>query len=233
MNKKSTSKKKGTTREEIIPSALPFYLTGIAWLAYALLFPMYKWYHYIIIGVLSFIVYRVSAKLIPPKKETVFVPYEPILSGNDDVDQLILEGRNYLENIEDLSTLINNNSMAPYLQDIISTLDKIFIHIAEKPVKGKKVRRLVNFYLPSLVKMLTTYKDMEKQQISEETITKAMNKIEKSLPVVSDSFRKQLDSLFSDDALDISADITVLENILAADGLSDKATINNSYKKPF
>ena len=55
-----------------------------------------------------------------------------------------------------------------------------------------------------------------------ENITSAMSKIEEMLDKVIVAFQKQLDSLFERDVVDITADIRVMEQMMAAEGLTDQ-----------
>ena len=48
-----------------------------------------------------------------------------------------------------------------------------------------------------------------------------MRKIEDMLDTIVIAFEKQLDNLFSEEAMDISADITVLENMIEREGFSE------------
>lgn len=227
MKETQSVNEKGITREELIPSALPYYFVGAAWLLYAMIFPMYKWYHFIIILLISIGVYVLSSKAIPPKKVKVFIPFEPILSGDKAADELLTSGRGYASQLEGIVKGITNPQVIQEVNRIINYLHRIFDHIAEKPEKAKKVRRMVNFYLPSVVKILESYEDMENQSIASENISSAMGKIERSLPDITKAIEKQLDALFMDEAMDISTDLTVLERLLSADGLTERDTLNN------
>ena len=64
------------------------------------------------------------------------------------------------------------------------------------------------------------YGQLEDQEISGENIAAAMERIEGMMDKVVDGFEKQLDLLFQGDAMDITADVEVLERMLAKDGLS-------------
>ena len=48
-----------------------------------------------------------------------------------------------------------------------------------------------------------------------------MERVGGMMSTIVTAFEQQLDSLFGDQALDISTDITVLENMMAREGLSD------------
>ena len=92
--------------------------------------------------------------------------------------------------------------------------------MVEHPKKLPQIRKLLNYYLPTTLKLLNAYDRMGSAGISGENIDGAMGKIETMMDTVVRAFDKQLDALFADEALDISADITVMENLLAQEGLS-------------
>ena len=79
----------------------------------------------------------------------------------------------------------------------------------------------MSYYLPTTIKLLTAYDQMSRQGVSGENITGTMEKVEGMMSSIVQAFEKQLDSLFGDEAMDISTDITVLENMMAREGLSD------------
>ena len=79
----------------------------------------------------------------------------------------------------------------------------------------------MSYYLPTTLKILRAYGQLEDQEVSGANITAAMNRIEGMMDKVVEGFEKQLDQLFQGDAMDITADVEVLERMLAKDGLSD------------
>ena len=79
----------------------------------------------------------------------------------------------------------------------------------------------MNYYLPTLQKLLTTYELMEEQGVEGENITASKARISQMLDTMDLAFLKQLDALFGDTALDIDTDITVMEGMLAQEGLTD------------
>ena len=61
---------------------------------------------------------------------------------------------------------------------------------------------------------------MSRQDVSGENISQSMLEIERIMQTIVLAFEKQLDSLFQDEAMDISTDITVLEGMMAQEGIS-------------
>ena len=97
---------------------------------------------------------------------------------------------------------------------------KILAYAREHPAKSSELRSFLNYYLPTTLKILNAYAQMDSQGISGENIDAAKRRIEDMMDKVVDGFEKQLDQLFRSDAMDITADVEVLERMLKKDGLS-------------
>ena len=100
---------------------------------------------------------------------------------------------------------------------------KIFRIVEEEPAKKAKASTFLNYYLPTTLKLLNTYDRMGAQGVSGGNIGATMKRVENIMGTIVTAFEKQLDSLYGAEALDISTDITVLENMMAREGLVDDA----------
>ena len=100
-------------------------------------------------------------------------------------------------------------------------LTRIFVCVKEHPEKLRLTRRLMDYYLPSVMKLLSVYEDLEKQPIQGDTIQKTRGEIEGSLDTINEALESMFDELFQEEALDISADIQVLRTLLIQDGWID------------
>ena len=98
---------------------------------------------------------------------------------------------------------------------------RIFKLIEEDEAKRDAAGTFLNYYLPTTLKLLNTYDRMGAQGVSGGNIGATMERVENIMGTIVTAFEKQLDSLFGDQALDISTDITVLDNMMAREGLSD------------
>ena len=78
----------------------------------------------------------------------------------------------------------------------------------------------MSYYLPTTLKLLHSYAEFDKAGASGSNISSAKADIEGILSTLVEGFKKQLDKLYEADAIDISSDIDVLENMLRRDGLS-------------
>ena len=83
------------------------------------------------------------------------------------------------------------------------------------------LKRLMNYYLPVTVKLLDAYEDMDRQPVQGENIRSSKKEIEDTLDTLNSAFEKLLDSVFKDVAWDVSSDISVLNTVLAQEGLKE------------
>lgn len=112
----------------------------------------------------------------------------------------------------------------PVMQEKAARLEQISARIfalAEKdPSKQEQLRKFISYYLPTSLKLLNTYAQLDSQGVAGENITRTKQSIQRSLDLLVTAFENQLDKLFQSDALDVSADIAALEGMLNLDGLS-------------
>jgi len=102
---------------------------------------------------------------------------------------------------------------------------KIFRIVEENPEKEQQIKRFMNYYLPTTFKLLRSYSTLEKQGIKGENIMASKENIGRILDTLATGYEQQLDQLFQSDAIDIAADISVLENLMQQDGLAGERPI--------
>ncbi|MGI5959369.1 MAG: 5-bromo-4-chloroindolyl phosphate hydrolysis family protein [Massiliimalia sp.] len=156
----------------------------------------------------------------PHEQETVEPEPEKELS---EVEKIVNEGRLYLEGIRKVNDRIASNSPEAFRQiaRMEECAEKIFDYISENPEDAPQIRKFMNYYLPTLLKLLNSYDRLKQQGIDGDHINASITEIEGILHTMAIAFEKQLDNLFQDDQLDISTDIEVLRQILAQEGLAD------------
>ncbi|MCL2400702.1 MAG: 5-bromo-4-chloroindolyl phosphate hydrolysis family protein [Defluviitaleaceae bacterium] len=147
---------------------------------------------------------------------------EPEPSGNLEVDAIICEGFALITELKITKSKIKNESIVKNTDEIIDVSNKIIEKLRRNPELFSSAKRFLNYYLPTTTKLISNYHYMESQGVDGENISGTMQKIEGTLETLKNSYKNQLDSLFSHAALDLSTDIDVLENILKQDGLTNK-----------
>jgi hypothetical protein len=136
-------------------------------------------------------------------------------------------GRDYIQRINDLRVKLKDSEAASKIIHMEAVLLKIVEYIEKHPEQKDEVRRLMDYYLPMTIKLLTAFYDFEQQPIQGENIIKTKQEIKATLDTINNAFEKLLDQLFKDLAWDISTDISVMETMLAQEGLTEN-TINKS-----
>lgn len=135
------------------------------------------------------------------------------------------EENQYLTQIKEVNDDIDDAEMSRKIDRIGEITGKILAYQRENPGKAGELRSFLGYYLPTTLKILRSYAQLEKQGIEGENISAAKARIEGMMDKVVDGFEKQLDKLFQNDALDISADVEVLEKMLDKDGLGEGMTL--------
>lgn len=69
---------------------------------------------------------------------------------------------------------------------------------------------------------MEAYEELDAQPVAGENILSSKAEIEATLDTLNVAFEKILDSLFQDTAWDVSSDISVLNTVLAQEGLKEK-----------
>lgn len=203
-------------------SSIPVYGIAVIWIIYSLIFPLYKSTHFFILICLSVAVYLILSKLFPGKVEYVEIPPEPVTSGNPEIDELLREGEKAIGEMKRLRKTIPSENVKLKIDEIIDVTDKIFKDLLEDPDDFPQVKRFSNYYLPTTLKLLNSYDRMSGQKISGENISGTMTRIEDILDTTILAYKKQLDALFLNQAIDIETDISVLESMLKREGLTGK-----------
>ncbi len=207
-------------------SAAPLYIVALLWVIWALFGPMYAWWHFALLAAGSVALYLLGRRLFPDKILIVPDPEpevkrEPETTGNPEIDALMAERDRALSEMRRLNDSIEDETISVQIDRLEETTRKIIAHVAEHPGKLPQIRRFLSYYLPTTLKLLNAYDRMDDAGVSGTNIDGTMGKIEHMMDTIVRAFDKQLDALFADEALDISADITVMEQLLAQEGVGD------------
>ncbi len=136
--------------------------------------------------------------------------------------EIIKEGREYIQTIHNFNDDIPGVEMSEKLYRLESTMDRIVEQVRKQPESASELRKLMNYYLPTTVKLLSAYKELDRQTVAGENIVKTKKEIEDALDTINDAFEKLLDSMFQSMAWDVSSDISVMQTMFAQDGLTER-----------
>ena len=143
-------------------------------------------------------------------------------TGDPDVDALLEKGRGMIAEIRAENDRIPDSSLSDKLEKLENLCAEVFRAVYDKPAKAPQIRKFMDYYLPTTLKLLNAYDRMSGTGVSGENIDTTLAKVEGMMRTIVSAFEKQLDSLYGAEALDISTDITVLENMMAREGLTEQ-----------
>ncbi len=141
-------------------------------------------------------------------------------TGNPEIDKLILERERALSEMRRLNDSIEDETISAQIDHLEEVTRQIIDQVIREPKKLPQIRRFLNYFLPTTLKILNAYDRMDSTGISGENIDNTKARVEGMMGTIVKAFDKQLDSLFGAEAMDVSTDITVMENLLAQEGLS-------------
>lgn len=139
-----------------------------------------------------------------------------------ELEKALIDGKVYINEIQKANDAILDEVVSKKLDRMEQITTKIFHYVESHPTKLKEIRKFMEYYLPTTLKLLNAYKEFDKQPIQGENITTAKNEINNTLDTINLAFENLLDDLFEDEAMDVSTDISVLETILMQEGLTEK-----------
>ena len=220
------------TKTIVHKSAAPIYAAAVTWVLYALLFPLYQVGHFLLAAGASAVVALIARLFCRDVTEEVEAPEEPVTTGNPELDKMIADGEGAIKAMRALNDSIQDEKISGQIDRLEEVSTRIFQYVKDNPAKLPQIRKFMSYYLPTTIKLLTAYDQMSRQGVAGQNITGTMEKVEGMMSSIVLAFEKQLDSLFGDEAMDISTDITVLENMMVREGLVEDDLHKTAQAQP-
>ena len=140
---------------------------------------------------------------------------------------VIREGLRYLEQIKQSNNAIPGEEISQKISRMELVIGKIFDRVEQHPELIDDLRKFMDYYLPTTVKLLKAYEEMDAQPVQGPNIVSSKQEIENTLDTINQAFENLLDSFFENAAWDISTDISVLQTMLAQEGLTGKEFVQS------
>lgn len=206
-------------------SVVPIYGVAAVWLLLTIFRGMSGLADILIAAVVSLVVYFILLAVFPTKVEQIKVE-EPPKPLSPELEALKKERDRAVSEMRRLNDNIKDEKISRQIDHLEETTTKIFDVVMEKPEKQPQIRRFLNYFLPTTIKLLNAYDRADATGISGSNIDSTKARVETMLGEIEVAFDRQLDALFGDEELDISTDIKVMESMLAQEGLSDNGNLN-------
>ncbi|MBQ6470017.1 MAG: 5-bromo-4-chloroindolyl phosphate hydrolysis family protein [Lachnospiraceae bacterium] len=144
-----------------------------------------------------------------------------------DIRDVLEKGNEYVEKIREVNHALPEPEITEKLTRLENIISKIFARVKEEPSEARNLSQFMDYYLPTTWKLVSAYQEMEEQPVQGENIMNAKKEIKESLDTINDAFETLLDSMFKEQAWDVSTDISVMKSMMKQDGLT-----GSDFRKP-
>ena len=150
------------------------------------------------------------------------------LTGDKIADQVINAGQQMLATIKKENAAIPDQELTEQMNNLSLKCEQIFRTVSESPAKAPQVRKFMNYYLPTTLKMLANYRTMQQRGVSYGEMKEARETTVHGMNLILTACQKQIDNMHRDNMLDISTDIDVLEQMLKRDGFMENEIVESA-----
>lgn len=133
----------------------------------------------------------------------------------------VMDGESYLRQIREANEAIAEEEISKKLVQLEEIIGKIFTELEKSPDKIDEMKRFMDYYLPTTIKLINAYREFNNHKVETDNIRNSKREIENTIVTIIKAFYKLFDSLFDDKAMDIATDISVLNTILTQEGLKE------------
>jgi hypothetical protein len=136
----------------------------------------------------------------------------------------------YIDEINGLNNDIPDEEISNGLYETCSLLKQIQTLEEKFPNSKDKLKKLYEYYLPILTKILKQYRDLQYAK-TDPSYEETKNKLTRTIHLINDAMSKIISSMTDEDFINLSADISTLEAVLKKDGLTEEGTISATKSK--
>lgn len=198
------------------PSVLPFYAGALVFAVLCAVLPVYKlWALLVALGGAA-AAFGLGQKFCPSHVVEHEVPFH---TGQDDVDAMLTDIQQKLDTLHGLNASLPDPALSAAMDRMEKAGRSIVEAVETNPAKAKQVRRFANYYLPDAVNILQQYATLARQGVKGENAAAIRTEVEHNAASIATAFENQLDALYAAESMDLSADLTVLQNMLKGQGL--------------
>ena len=139
---------------------------------------------------------------------------------NPELVTMIREGQEYIRKLHELNDLIPGEVISEKMYRMEGLLKEIFKRLEEDPTQMSQMHKLMNYYLPTTIKLLQSYSEFDDISAPGEDVINAKAEIEKTVDIINEAFTELLNKLFQATVFDVTTDAQVLQTMLAKEGLT-------------
>lgn len=164
---------------------------------------------------------------LPVQEERPLTPGELVeqeqRARDQELNQMIAEGMECIRKLRDINDAIEGEVISAKLYQLENLLKEIFDKVRVYPDQMSQMHRVMEYYLPTTLKLVEAYKEFDQVSVPGEDILSAKAQIEKTLDTINAAFTELLNNLFRNRVYDVTTDAQVLETMLAQEGLTKES----------
>lgn len=141
-------------------------------------------------------------------------PAEPVAPG------VLEECRAFLSELREQQRMLTDAPVLEQTQRIEAQTVRVIAWLEKHPEGEGQIRRFVNYYMPTTLKLVRTYNEVSPQADSSSVAASIQTDICGILSTINTAFQSLQNNLLKDTAMDVSAEISALETVLAQEGLT-------------
>lgn len=134
-----------------------------------------------------------------------------MMERTDEMKNIINQGNHYIDKIQESNKIIKDKVISQKLDKMEQIVRMIFHEVDINPKKIDKLGLCLNYYLPTMEKLLEAYIEICDNQVKSKGRAKSKKDIERALDTLNGTFEKILDKFYEEKEMDIASDIAVLE----------------------
>lgn len=147
-------------------------------------------------------------------------PESEVKKAESELEAMISQGQDCIRRLRDMNDNIPGEEISAKLFRLENLLKEIFEGLKEHPEQLPQMKKFLNYYLPTTLKLVAAYQEFDGMSAQGEEILEAKAEIEKTLDTINKAFEELLNRMFRETAYDITTDAQVLQSMLAREGLA-------------
>lgn len=135
------------------------------------------------------------------------------------LEAAVRQGEAYIAALRRLRESMPGDPVDARLARLETVLGHLFGTLKKHPEQMDEMERFMEYYLPTTVKLAESYREFAGVEFPGENVRQAKGEILKTLDTINEAFERLQDDLYQDAALDVMTDASVLQTMLARDGM--------------
>ena len=136
-----------------------------------------------------------------------------------EIDNLLQSGQEYVRRIHEINDIIKDMAISEKLYRMEDVVSAIIHEVEIDPSQVHNLGMFMDYYLPTTIKLLETYIDMDEKKVKGKNIKKVQSEIVEALDAINVAFENLLDRFYLDKEMDISSDISVMDAVMRQNGI--------------